>query len=77
MNAAGGNYQLQAASPCKDVGEIAALPPDAGDLDWDANTSEPTPKDLARRARIRYTTVDMGAYEVPPPPPPGGGGGEE
>jgi hypothetical protein len=40
------------------------LPPDAGDLDWDANTSEPTPKDLALSVRIRFTTVDMGAYEV-------------
>jgi len=63
VNAAAGNYQLQAASPCKDVGENAALPPDAGDLDWDTNTVEPTPKDLARLARIRSNTVDMGAYE--------------
>jgi len=30
---------------CKDVGENAALPADVGDLDRDANTVEPIPKD--------------------------------
>jgi len=40
------------------------LPPDAGDLDWDANTDESTPENLARLPRIRLGSVDMGAYEV-------------
>ena len=55
-------------SPCKNTGDSTiianVLPPDAGDLDWDANTNEPTPNNLAGLSRIRFTTVDMGAYEV-------------
>ena len=61
------------AAPCKDVGENAALPADVGDLDWDASTVEPIPKDLDRLLRIRYTTVDMGAHEIFDDTPPGGG----
>ena len=66
VNAAAGEYQLRPTSPCKNTGDskINALPPDAGDLDWDTNTVEPTPRNLAQLARIRFTTVDMGAYEV-------------
>jgi len=64
VNPSAGAYQLQSTSPCKNVGENAGLPPDSGDLDWDANTVEPTPMNLARLPRIRFTTVDIGAYEV-------------
>ena len=66
VNAAAGEYQLRPTSPCKNTGDskINALPPDAGDLDWDTNTVEPTPENLARLPRIRLGTVDMGAYEV-------------
>jgi hypothetical protein len=64
VNAAAGDYKLQITSPCKNVGENAGLPPDSGDLDWDTNTVEPTPKNLARLPRIRLGTVDMGAYEI-------------
>ena len=71
-------YQLQPTSPCKNTGDSTitanVLPPDAGDLDWDANTNEPTPKDLAGFPRIRLGTVDMGAYELFSDTPPGGGG---
>jgi len=58
-----GNYKLQSTSPCKDVGDNAALPLDSGDLDWDGNTSETLPKDLAMQLRVRNFTVDMGAFE--------------
>jgi len=56
-------YEPASTSPCKDTGENASLPPDAGDLDWDANTVEPVPYDLGLLLRIHSTTVDMGAYE--------------
>jgi hypothetical protein len=68
----GTNYRLQNTSPCKDVGENT-LPADTGDLDWDGNTIEQIPKDLGMLMRVRYGTVDMGAYELLLS---GGGGGE-
>lgn len=58
------NYALQSGSPCKDTGENAALPPDAGNLDWDMDTDEITPKDLDGKARTFLgSQVDMGPYE--------------
>jgi len=39
------------------------LPPDVGDLNWDSNTVEPVPMDLALNSRLWGGTVDMGAYE--------------
>jgi len=77
VNPAGGDYHLQDASPCKNTGDSTpfanTLPPDSGDLDWNANTNEPTPKDLDLLARIRWLgPVDMGPYELPDEPPPGG-----
>jgi len=61
---ASSNYTLQSGSPCKDAGENAALPPDAGNLDWDMDTDEITPKDLAGKARTFLgSQVDMGPYE--------------
>jgi len=68
-NPAGNDYKLQSTSPCKNAGNTNDLPVDSADLDWDTNTVEPTPKDLARGVRTVGTSVDIGAYEVPPPPP--------
>jgi hypothetical protein len=60
----GAGYDIGSASPCLDVGENAALPLDDGDLDWDAPTIETIPKDLQLQNRVKFGTVDMGAYEV-------------
>ncbi len=59
----GGNYELKSTSPCKNTGDSSALPADSGDLDWDGNTTEPIPLDLARFTRVGLGSVDMGAYE--------------
>ena len=64
---AGNNYKLQSTSPCEDSGENASLPPDVGDLDWNTNTVEDIPLDLALSIRNVEISVDMGAYEVPAP----------
>ncbi len=48
-----GNYRLAARSPCINAGT---------NLSWMANSSV-TSRDLDGRQRIRYGTVDMGAYE--------------
>lgn len=74
VDAANANYRLQAGSPCVHAGENTALPPDAGNLDWDIDTDEVTPRDLALSIRKIGASVDMGAYELPPGGPPGGGG---
>jgi len=78
------DYRLAAGSPAVDAGETAALPPDAADLDCDADLAEPTPLDLDGLARVAddpatpdtgpgpSPIVDMGPYErasAPPPPP--------
>ncbi len=70
LNAAGGDYQLQSTSPCKNTGDTSALPADTGDLDWDTNTVEPLPTDLLLSGRIWDTTVDMGPYEYSEPESP-------
>jgi hypothetical protein len=70
----GGDYRLQAGSACIDVGENAAIPVDADDLDGDGNTVELIPVDLAGAVRIvdgdkdGNSVVDMGAYEFFVPP---------
>jgi len=58
-------YDISEYSPCKDVGNNADVPPDVGDVDWDNNTTETLPLDLALGARIFDSTVDLGAYEGP------------
>ena len=72
-NPAGDDYKLQSTSPCKNAGNTNDLPADSADLDWDTNTVEPTPKDLACGVRTEGTSVDMGSYEtatlLPPPNP--------
>jgi hypothetical protein len=68
-----GAYGLQAASPCKNTGNTSDLPADSADLDWDANTIEPIPKDLSLLLpRVRLGAVDMGAYEIFLDTPSGG-----
>ena len=51
-------------SPCIDVGSVSFLPADVGDLDWDNNQTEQTPRDLDGNLRTKFGFVDMGAYEV-------------
>ena len=63
QNSAANNYALQSSSPCKNTGGNPALPADVADLDWDGNTTEALPMDLARVVRVLSGTVDMGAYE--------------
>jgi len=55
------------------TGENAALRPDAGNLDWDLDTDETTPKDLDLNSRVLSGVVNMGAYELPQDDPVGGG----
>ena len=49
-----GNYRLSAHSPCVNTGI---------NENWMTNSANVHSKDLDGRARIRYGTVDMGAYE--------------
>jgi len=77
-----GDLRLAYGSPAADAGDNAAVPPDSADLDEDGNTSEPTPLDLAGRARFGEDPcaantgagtppiVDMGAYERNATAPP-------
>jgi len=63
------DYHLRPDSPCIDVADNTALPPDNADLDGDANSTEPIPFDLDGHPRIidddcnDTEIVDMGAYE--------------
>jgi hypothetical protein len=63
VDAAGGELQLNAGSPCIDAGDSVALPVDSTDLDGDGDTTEPIPFDLAGGERVVGASVDMGAYE--------------
>lgn len=60
-----GNFKIPVGSPCKDTGSNALLPADVADLDWDNNTTETLPHDLAGQYRSIQGNVDMGAYEGP------------
>jgi hypothetical protein len=67
VNPGSDDFAIDGCSPCKDAGSNSLLPTDAGDLDWDANTTETLPKDLALGARKTggvSPVVDMGAYEA-------------
>jgi hypothetical protein len=64
-NPSAADFTIPATSPCKNSGENSFLPADVGDLDWDNNVGEKIPKDIGLLPRIRYMTVDMGAYECP------------
>lgn len=56
------NFQIKAASPCKDTGSDPLVYRDVLDLDGDGNHAEPTPFDLNGQGRF-VNVVDMGAYE--------------
>lgn len=60
-------YNLDAGSPCIDAGNNQAVPPDAADLDADADTIERSPLELASILRFTDdpTTIDTG---LPDPP---------
>jgi len=75
VNPAGGDYKLQASTPCNCIGNDTYLPTDVADIDWDNNTSEPTPLDLSRSPR-KVVVLDIGAYELAQDPECGGGGPE-
>ena len=60
---ASGDLRLSFGSPCIDMGDTSALPPDEFDLDGDGDTDEPLPVDLAGMPRVQNGVVDMGAYE--------------
>jgi len=73
VNPAAADYRLDdsPASPCLDTGDNGVLPPDVADLNWNTNTVEPLPYDLARGFRVSNGAVDMGAYELYVAPPAG------
>ncbi|MFH1419698.1 MAG: right-handed parallel beta-helix repeat-containing protein, partial [Planctomycetota bacterium] len=70
-----GDLRLSFGSPCIDAANNDAVPADIADLDGDGDTDEPTPFDLAEKARFvddpdtidtgngTAPIVDMGAYE--------------
>lgn len=64
VNPSSDDYKLQLSSPCKEKGHTTSLPTDIGDLDWDNNTAETLPLDLALQQRVRACSVDMGAFEI-------------
>ncbi len=71
-NPANGDFRLTGSSPCLDVGDNTALPPDTFDLDEDGDTTEPIPYDFEGGDRIMDgpdedtdAEVDMGADEFP------------
>ena len=57
------DLRLRSNSPARDSGVNDLLPADVLDLDGDANTAEPSSRDLDDRKRIRNGTVDRGALE--------------
>jgi hypothetical protein len=63
VDPAGGDFRIQAASPCRDAGDNAALPNDPGNLNWDTNSDRQLPNDLSMRPRVSGETVDFGAHE--------------
>ncbi|MBA7711479.1 hypothetical protein ES703_120442 [subsurface metagenome] len=58
------DYHLRPGSPCIDMGNNAALPPDTPNLDGDGNTVEPLPFDIDTDVRVSGGTVDMGSDEA-------------
>ena len=66
VNTSAHDYRIQDASPCRDAGHNADLPPDEADLGWGGNTTLPVPNDLDFKPRVSGNAVDMGAYEWTP-----------
>ncbi len=66
-NAPGGDFTLQATSPCLDRADNTLVPADLADLDSDGNTAERTPIDLNESSRF----IDaLGAPDLGVPDPP-------
>jgi len=75
VDAAGGDFRLQASSPCIDAGNSDALPADVADLDGDGDLDEPLSLDFYGNERCvddpnvvdtgqgSPAVVDMGLYE--------------
>jgi len=58
------DVQLQEGSPCIDIGNNAALPPDLFDLDDDGDVTEAIPYDVSgKKDRVKEDVVDLGAHE--------------
>ena len=63
----GGPVQTIAITPVGvafNAGDADAVPADSGDLDHDANTSEPLPVDARDAPRVSGGALDVGAFEV-------------
>ena len=58
-------YQLENASPVRDMGDATAIPADQYDLDGDGDVTEKVP-DLGLGARVIGSAPDAGAYELAP-----------
>lgn len=63
VDMSGGNLRLLDTSDSKDAGDNGLIPLDGADVDDDQNATEVLPRDVVLVARIRNSTVDMGAYE--------------
>ena len=76
------DYRPAPGSPCIDAGDNSAVPPDAADIDNDADTTEPIPLDANHSPRFTddpaapdsgdpgdsgLPVIDMGAWEQPAP----------
>lgn len=75
LNETTGDFRLGTTSPCADAGRHTNpnLPFDQGDLNWNSNTGEVTPLDMAMLPRRFNLKVDLGAFERQTAPPVGGG----
>ncbi len=63
VDAANGDFRLNATSPAINAGDNSLLPSDTSDLDGDGDKTEKIPFDLDGNSRILNSTVDIGAYE--------------
>jgi parallel beta-helix repeat protein len=63
VDADANDLRLLSDSPCVDIGNTSAVPPDTTDLDGDGDTTEPIPFDLNGDPRVWNDIVDMGALE--------------
>jgi predicted outer membrane repeat protein len=81
VDAASGDYRLQAGSPAIEAGSNALVPSDLLDVDADGDTFELMPVDRKGDARVQLTVlrsggcdgvalVDLGAHELNGAPPP-------
>lgn len=57
------DLRVRPGSPAVDAGDSALLPADIHDIDGDANTTEPLPRDADGAPRVHGGVVDIGAFE--------------